>query len=58
VPAPAGLYVAWKIPIDGVYDAAAIAASANASARAHARTVKRIDFLITPSFKVASGPSL
>src|SRR5919201_6822195 len=48
-PAPPGLYVAWKMPIEGVYDAAAIATTASASAAAHARTVKRMDLLITPS---------
>jgi glutamate racemase len=37
------------MPIEGVYDAAAIATTASASAAAHARTVKRMDLLITPS---------
>src|SRR3954467_333646 len=48
-PPPLGLYVAWKIPIDGWYEAAAIATTASASAAAHAKTVKRVNFLIAPS---------
>src|SRR5919199_6861951 len=55
-PAPFGLYVAWKIPIDGVYDAAASAATVRASAAAHAKTVKRMDFLIAPSFVSPAVP--
>src|SRR5438552_5739454 len=52
-PVPLGLYVAWKMPIDGVYDAAAIAVTASASAAAHARTVKRMNLLMAPSFVVS-----
>src|SRR5918911_4642590 len=56
-PLPSGLYVAWKIPIEGVYDAAASAATASASAPAHATTVRRIDFFITPSLWLPASPA-
>src|SRR5437868_4105195 len=49
-PAVLGLYVAWKTPIDGVYDAAAIAVTASASAAALPKTAKRTDLFMAPSF--------
>src|SRR4026209_102477 len=53
VPPPLGLYVAWKMPIDGVYDAAASAVTASASATAQPRTVKRTDLFMAPSLVVS-----
>src|SRR3954453_5413133 len=47
---PLGLYVSWDTPIDGVYDAAAIAVTASANAAALAKTVKRTDLPMAPSF--------
>src|SRR5436309_10076040 len=44
-----GAYVCWKIPIEGVYEAAANAVKASASAAAHPRTVKRMDLFMAPS---------
>src|SRR2546430_257737 len=49
-PAPLGLYVAWNTPIDGLYDAAAIAVTASADAAALPKTVKRTDLPMAPSF--------
>src|SRR6266487_442019 len=56
-PAPLGLYVAWKMPIEGVYDAAAIAVTASANAAAHPKTVKRMDLFMAPSFVVSPACS-
>src|SRR2546423_11224521 len=56
-PVPLGLYVAWKMPIDGVYDAAAIAVTASANAAAHPKTVKRMDLFMAPSFVVSPACS-
>src|SRR5256886_7355499 len=56
-PVPLGLYVAWKMPIDGVYDAAAIAVTASANAAAHPKTVKRTDLFMAPSFVVSPACS-
>src|SRR5689334_15053060 len=56
-PAPLGLYVAWKMPIDGVYDAEAIAVTASASAAAHPKTVKRADLFMGPFLRVSPACS-
>src|SRR5256714_4907772 len=48
--APLGLYVSWNTPIDGLYDAAAIAVTASANAVALPKTVKRTDLPMAPSF--------
>src|SRR6476619_2601331 len=54
-PAPLGLYLAWKIPIDGVYDAAAIAVTASANAAAHPKTVKRMDLFMAPFLRCVAS---
>src|SRR5215831_392016 len=45
------------MPIEGVYEAAAAATTTRASAAAHARTVKRVNLFMAPSFEMSPACS-